>query len=91
MTLMTNVDAFAEHITKWHAAALLQFDHLINTPEDVGIEVTDHDTGKTRVLTPQERENFIEGVLVAREIVKELPFSISTIAEVPAEESVGDA
>lgn len=85
MSLINHVDQFAEHITRWHTSALLQLQKLIEAPDDVAIEVTDHDTGTTRTLTGVERQACIEGILIAREIVKELPFTITKLDVVPDE------
>lgn len=84
-TTITELDQFAHLLVNWHSHSISQIDHLANTPETETLQVMDNDTGEVTQLTGTEREAFIKGLLVAKTMLMQLPFT--TQAEAPVDEA----
>ena len=75
-------EPFAQLIAKWHVQCLMQLQHMIDTPDDVSIQIVDEDTGVTKTLDHAEQEIFIQAILVAKTIFAELPFKMTSLSVV---------
>lgn len=71
---ITELSQFAELTVNWFTNKSQQLDALINFPEHEDIKIQDNIKGEERVLTPVEREAFIDGLKVAATIFNRLPF-----------------
>lgn len=70
----SDLTGFIQLVLKWHHNTIAQIDHIANIPESEVLEVTDEDTGEVRNLTGEQRESFIQGMLVAKTMFMQLPF-----------------
>ena len=73
---ITSMDQLLNLIVNWHSSTVNQIQHLSEVPESEKLEVTDEDTGEVVNLTGKEREAFIQGLLVAKTMLLQLPFTV---------------
>lgn len=73
---VTSVEDLVNILVNWHSNVNAQLTHLAESPADVGLEVTDQDSGEVKLLTGVEREAFIQGLLVAKTTFATLPFTL---------------
>lgn len=73
---ITSMDQLLNLVVNWHSSTVNQIQHLAEVPESEKLEVTDEDTGEVVNLTGKEREAFIQGLLVAKTMLLQLPFTL---------------
>ncbi len=84
---MNDLDDFVQHLVAWHNNRVAQLNQLLNAPEEVEIRFS-QDEGKDLVLTGENRKGFMAGLVVAKDLLGTLPFTLSL--EDPVEEEQVD-
>ena len=82
-------DQFAGLITHWHTNRMAQLSQLQQVPDDVEISQPGED-GEDVPMTAEQREGFKAGLIVAKALFAELPFTgiPDEEAQAPAEGEV---
>lgn len=82
-------DQFAALITMWHSNKLAQLQQMMRVPDDVEI-CQPGENGEDVPMTAEQREGFKAGLIVAKALFVELPFTATPMeeAQAPAEGEV---
>jgi hypothetical protein len=76
-------DQFAALITMWHSNKMAQLQQMMQVPDDVEICQPD-ENGEDVPMTAEQREGFKAGLIVAKALFADLPFSAMPEEEVAA-------
>lgn len=79
---MNDLDDFVRHLVGWHQNRMAQLNQMLDAPEEVEIRFETENTGE--VLTGEGRKGFMAGLVVAKDLLGDLPFTLSL--EEPEEE-----
>lgn len=82
-------DQFAALITHWHSNRMAQLGQIQQVPDDVEISQPG-ENGEDVPMTAEQREGFKAGLIVAKALFADLPFTATPVeeAEAPAEGEV---
>jgi hypothetical protein len=72
---MNDLDDFVHHLVAWHQNRVAQLNQLLDAPDEVEIRFETENTGE--VLTGEGRKGFMAGLVVAKDLLGELPFTLS--------------
>lgn len=73
---MNDLDDFVRHLVAWHQNRAAQLDQMLDAPEEVEIRFSTSE-GEDIVLTGEGRKGFMAGLVVAKDLLGELPFTLS--------------
>lgn len=79
---MNDLDDFVRHLVAWHQNRMAQLNQMLGAPDEVEIRFESENTGV--VLTGEGRKGLMAGLVVAKDLLGELPFTLSV--EEPEEE-----
>lgn len=82
---INDIDQFAFLVANWHANRLGQLQQALAVPDEVEIACDFTGSGVDTPLTAEQRVAFKAGLIVAMDLFKELPFTVTP--EPDAEES----
>ena len=71
---LNDLDGFVRHLVLWHTNRVQQLDQLMDVPE--GVEIRFTVDGEEVVLAQENRKAFIAGMVVAKDLLGELPFTL---------------
>ena len=82
-------DQFAALITMWHSNRMAQLSQIQQVPDDVEISQPG-ENGEDVPMTAEQREGFKAGLIVAKALFADLPFTATPVdeAQAPAEGEV---
>lgn len=71
---LNDLDDFVRHLMVWHSNRVDQLNQLMEVPE--GVEIRFTVDGEEVVLAQENRKAFIAGMVVAKDLLGELPFTL---------------
>lgn len=76
---INSTEQLTQLVIDWQENVMAQLSHIANLPSDLGIEVSDDDSGEVIHITDQRMEDFVKGILVAKTLIGTLPFKMQEV------------